>query len=248
MFLRTFLLLLLAIAASVGATIYFGESFIVAFGLLLVKLKLLSKKIAVLDLPVILAWLKLQAGAFLRVELAKKWVMTTLIPLVVGKVTLRRIAEFISGYTRALSDRYDAVLRWYGDLGWVEKSLAAAIVILATLALGVSTVGLWLVLFSVKIPLWLVAVAATTGRMIWASVQKTVFKTLAFLQLRWLWSFLRRLLPAGLLRWKRKLDYRIARAVIRRRRMSLRRVAERKDSLPFRMGLMADYLLGRSEE
>lgn len=235
------------IAASVGATVYFGESFIVAFGLLLVQLKLLSKKIALLDFPVVLAWLKLQAGTFFRIELIKKWIMTTLIPLVVGKATLRRLAGFIRSYTSGIKDRYDAMLSWYGRLGWIQKLLAAAIVILATLALGVSTVGLWLVLFSVKIPLWLAAVAATMGRMIWASLQKTVFKTLAFLQLRWLWSFLRRLLPSGVLRWKRRLDYRIARAVIRRRRLSLRQVAERKDSLPFRLGLMADYLLGRSD-
>ncbi len=247
MLLRTIFLLLLAIAASVGATIYFGESIVIAFGLLLVQLKLLSKKIALLDLPVFLAWLKLQAGTFFRIELIKKWIMTTLLPLLVGKATLRRFAGFIRGYTTALTDRYDALLDWYGDLGWVEKSLAAAIVILATLALGVSTIGLWLVLFSVKVPLWLAAFAATMGRMIWTSVQKTLFKTLAFLQLRWFWSFLRRLLPAGLLHWKRRLDYRIARAVIRRRRLSLRQVAAKKDSLPFRIGLMADYLIGRSE-
>lgn len=239
--------MLLAIAASVGATIYFGESFIVAFGLLLVQIKLLSKKIALLEWPVIVAWLKLQAGTFLRIELIKNWFMTTLMPLLVGKATLRRLAGFIRGYTAALRARYNALLDWYGRLGWVEKSLSAAIIILATLALGVSTVGLWLVLFSVKIPLWLAAATASMVQMIWASIQKTVFKTIAFLQLRWLWAFLRKLLPAGILRRKRRLEYRIARAVIRRRRMSLRQVAERKDSLPFRMGLMVDYLMGRSE-
>lgn len=242
------MLLLLAIAASVGATIYFGESFVVAFGLLLVQLKLLWKKLALLDLPVVLTWLKLQSAAFFRIELIKKWVMTTLIPLVVGKVTLRRLAGFIRVYTAAIRERYNALLNWYGGLGWVEKSLAAGFVVFATLALGVSTVGLWLVLFSVKIPLWLAAVAAATGRMIWASVEKTAFKTIAFLQLRWLWTFLKRLLPTGLLRWKRRFDYRMARAVIRRRRMTLRQVAARKDSLPFRMGLMVDYLTGRSEK
>lgn len=247
MLFRTIILLLLAIAASVGATLYFGESVIVAFGLLLVQLKLLSKKIALVDLPVVLAWLKLQSGAFFRIELIKKWIMTTLVPLVIGKATLRRFAGFIRGYTSALKDRYDSLLNWYGNLNWIEKSLAAAIVILASLALGVSTVGLWVVLFSVKIPLWLIAAAATVGRMIWASIQKTVFKALAFLQMRWFWSLIRRLLPTRLLRWKHRLDYRIARAVIRRRRMSLRQLAEKKDSLPFRMGLMADYLLGRSK-
>ncbi len=247
MLLRTLLLLLFTIVASVGATIYFGESFLVALGLLLVQLKLLWKKIVLLDGPVFLAWFKLQAGTFLRIELIKKWVMTTLVPLIVGKASLRRLSGFIRGYTASLKSTYDGLLRWYGNLGWFEKMLAAAIVVLATLALGVSTIGLWLVLFSVKIPLWLAALAATVGRMIWASVQKTVFNAAAFLQLRWLWAFLKRLLPVRLLRWKRRMEYRVARAVIRRRRLSLRQVAERKDSLPFRIGLMADYLLGRSK-
>lgn len=246
MLLRTVLLLFLAIAASVGATLYFGESVIVAFGLLLVQLKLLSKKVSLLEVPVILTWIKAQGSVFLRIELLKKWFMSTLVPLVVGKATLRRVARFVRGYSSALTDRYQALLNWYGDLGWVEKTLAAAIVVLATLALGVSSIGLWIVLFSVKIPLWLAALAATLGRMIWATLQKAVFKTIAFLQLRWFWAFVRRLLPARVLLWKRRLDYRIARAVIRRRRMSLRQVAARKDSLPFRMGLMVDYLFGRT--
>ena len=247
MLLRTVLLLVVMIAASVGATLYFGESVIVAFGLLLVQLKLLSKKVALLDVAAVLAWLKLHAGTFFRIELIKKWVMTTVVPLMVGKAALRRLAGFIRSYTAILTDRYEALLKWYGDLNWIEKTLAATVVIVATFALGVSTLGLWLVLFSVKIPLWLAAAAAALGRMVWVTVQKTVFKTLAFLQLRWLWAFLRKLLPARFLRWKHKLDYRIARAVIRRRRMSLRQVAERKDSLPFRIGLMADFLLGRTE-
>ena len=36
----------------------------------------------------------------------------------------------------------------------------------------------------------------------------------------------------------------MARAVIRRRRMTVRQLAERKDSMPFRLGLMVDFLTG----
>lgn len=226
---------------------YFGEAVIVAFGLLLVQLKLLSKKITLMDLTMVWGWIKLQGGVFLRIELIKKWIMTTLVPLLVGKATLRRLASFIHGYSAALKARYARLLNWYAQLGWIEKSLAAAIVLFATVALGVSTIGLWLVLFSVKIPLWLAAFAATALQSLWAGVQKTLFKTLAFLQLRWLWVFLSKLLPQSLLQRKRRLDYRIARAVIRHRRLSLRQVTEKKDSLPFRMGLLIDYLRGHTE-
>ena len=55
---------------------------------------------------------------------------------------------------------------------------------------------------------------------------------------------MRRLLPASWLEKKRRFDYRVARAVIRRRRLTVRQLAERKDSLPFRLGLLVDYLKG----
>lgn len=72
------------------------------------------------------------------------------------------------------------------------------------------------------------------------------FKAVAFLQLAWLWRLVRRVLPESWLERKRRFDYRVARAVIRRRRMTIRQLADRKDSLPFRIGLLIDYFRGGS--
>ena len=133
---------------------------------------------------------------------------------------------------------------WYRKLHWGEKLLAALIILFATLALSVTSLGLWLILFSVKMPLWIAAVATAFGRMIWVSVQKMAFRAAAFLQLSLLWKGLRRVLPSSWLARKRRFDYRVARTVIRRRRMTLRQLEARKDSLPFRMGLLVEYLRG----
>ena len=244
MFLRAFALLFLAVAASVAATICFGNEVLIALGLILTQAKLIIKKIGMVELPAVLAWVKSQADVFFRVELLKKWVMTTLLPLFLGKAALRRIAAYLDQYRDGVRRRYMRLLRWYRGLHPVEKVLAALIILSATVALSVTSIGLWLILFSVKIPLWIAAVSASLWRMVWLSVQKMTFKALAFFQLRWLWRGLTKILPASWLAWKRRLDYRMARAVIRRRRMTVRQLAERKDSLPFRLGIMVDFLTG----
>ena len=244
MFARAFALLFLAVAVSVAATVYFGQEVLVALGLILTKAKFIAKKLAMVELPSILAWLKTQADAFFRIELLKKWVMTTLLPLLLGKAVLRRIAGFLSGYRRAVRRRYMRLLRWYRRLHPVEKIVAAVIILCATVALSVTSIGLWLILFSVKIPLWIAAVTTALWRMVWVSLQKMAFKAVAFLQLRWLWRGVSRLLPAAWLQRKRRFDYRVARSVIRRRRMTLRQLEDRKESLPFRLGLLVEYLTG----
>ena len=118
-------------------------------------------------------------------------------------------------------------------------------ILCATLALSVTSLGLWLILFSVKIPLWIVAVGTSLGRMIIVSVEKMVFRAVAFLQLKWLWRGIARILPASWLARKRRFEYRVARTVIKRRRMTLRQLEDRKDSLPFKMGLLVQYLTGK---
>lgn len=245
MFLRGIILLIAAICLSVAATLYFGSEVLVALGLILTQLKVIAKKLAGVELPLILAWLKTQTGAFFKIELIKKWLMTTVLPLVLGKAALRRIAAFTERYRRAVRRRYMALLRWYRRLSTLEKVVAALIILFATLALSVTSVGLWLILFSVKIPLWIAAVAVALAKMTWTSIQKMAFRAAAFLQLSLIWKGLRRLLPARWLAWKRRFDYRVARSVIRRRRMTLRQLEARKESLPFRMGLLVDYLRGR---
>ena len=68
-----------------------------------------------------------------------------------------------------------------------------------------------------------------------------------FFQLKWLWRGISRILPASWLERKRRFDYRVARAVIRRRRLTVKQLAEKKDSLPFRMGVLVEYLRGGSK-
>lgn len=245
MLLRALLLLILVVGLSALATHYFGKEVLIALGLILVQLKIILKKAAVFELPVFLVWLKLHAAAFFKIELIKKWIMTTLMPLVFGKAVLRRIVGLFSGYLDAVKERYARMMAWYSNLSLPEKVVAAMILVFGTLALSVGSLGLWLILFSVHVPLWIVAGMAALWRMVWISVQKMVFKAVAFFQLSWLWKGVQWLMPASVLKRKRALEYRIARRVIRQRRLTVRQLADRKDSLPFRMGLMVDFLFGR---
>lgn len=244
MILRALALLFLFVVLSIAATMYFGQEVLIALGLILTQSKILAKKLVQVEVPLVLIWLKTQASMFFRVELIKKWLMTVVLPLVLGKALLRRIARFTDGYRRALRMRYVRLLRWYRRLSRVEKILATLILVFATLALSVSSLGLWLILFSVKIPLWFAAVATALGRMIWTTVSKMAFKAVAFFQLALVWRAIRRILPERWLQAKRRFDYRVARSVIRRRKMTWRQLEARKESLPFRMGLLLDYLTG----
>ena len=91
-------------------------------------------------------------------------------------------------------------------------------------------------------PLWAAAVLASLGRMVWASIEKMAFRTVAFLQLTWGWRLLTWVLPEAVLERKRRLDFRVARIVVRRRRLTLKQLADKKDSLPMRLALIAEYL------
>ena len=106
MFVRAFALLFAAVAISVAATMYFGQEVLIALGLILTQAKVLMKKIAGLELPAILVWLKAQASIFFRIELLKKWITTTLLPLLLGRALLRRIAAWTGDQDAyALMDR-----------------------------------------------------------------------------------------------------------------------------------------------
>ena len=246
MLLRTLALLVVAIALSYAATVAFGHEVLIALGLILTQIKVIAKKLAMIELPFVLAWLKMQASAFFKFELIKKWITTTLLPLLLGKALLRRIATWLKQYRAAIARQYLRMMRWYRRLHPVEKVVAALIILFATLALSVTSMGLWLILFSVKLPLWIAAATAAFWRMTWVSVQKMTFKAVAFFQLKWLWRGIARVLPESWLRKKRRFDFKVARTVIRRRRMTLRQLEARKDSLPFRMGLLFDYWRGGS--
>ncbi len=245
MYFRALGLLLLAVGLSALATWYFGQEVLIALGLILVQIKVLGKKLWMIEWPVLLVWLKSQGAAFFRVELLKKWLMSTVLPLVMGRALLRRFKAFIEGYLVGVKTLHTRMMAWFAALSPLEKALAWGIILCVTLALSVTSLGLWLVLFSVKLPLWLAAAAAALGKSLWVSVQKTAFKMLAFLQLGWLWKAVRRVLPKAWLDRKRRAEFRLARAVVRRRRMTIRQLAERKDRLPFRIGVLLEALVRR---
>ena len=245
MFVRALLILLVVAALSLGLTYYFGETVLLALGLILTQMKFIASKLAAIQWPAILVWLKTEAQSFLRIELLKKWLMTSVLPLLVGSAILRRIDRFFASYRDAVRARYDALLGWYAGLRWYEKTVAALILLFGLLGLTVSSLGLWLILFSVKLPLWILAALASVWQVTWASLRKMAFKALAFLQLTWAWRGLRRLLPKRYLERKRRLDFRVARAVVRRRRMTLRQLAEQKDTWRMRLAVRWARLRGR---
>ncbi|MBW4985178.1 hypothetical protein KZZ07_21780 [Mameliella sp. CS4] len=242
MLFRALILLGVVVALSGAATWYFGHEVLIALGLMLSQAKVLLKKLAGLDLPVILSWLKAQGAMFFRVELIKKWITTSVVPLMLGKAILRRIQFLVKGYLQIVQQRYARLMEWFNGLSRVERAVAWLVILFATLALSVTSMGLWLVLFSVQLPLWLVAAASATVKMLSKSVEKMLFKALAFFQLGWLWKGIKRLLPASVLERKRRMEFRIARAIVRRRRMTLKQLVERKGRLPFKLGLLAEYL------
>ena len=239
---RSLLILLVVAGTSLALTWYFGEAILLALGLILLQAKVFGQKLMAIQWPAVLAWLKLEATNFFRIELLKKWMMTSLLPLLVGKALLNRIEAWFARYREMLATQYDELLGWYDGLEWYEKTIAALIVLFATLALSVTSLGLWLILFSVKLPFWLLAAFSALGRMTWESVRRMVFKALAFLQLGWLWRILRRRLPPGWLERKRRFDYRVARAVVRKRRMTLKQLAEGQRGLSLRMAILRETL------
>lgn len=234
---RALALLVIFSSISVALTMYFGVDVLVALGLILAQLKILWKTILGLELPAALAWLKSQAGAFLRIELIKKWFMNSLLPLIVGPILLRRIARWVERYRVRIRQRYDAMIDWYRGLEWYEKVLATLVVLAATVALTVSSLGLWLILFSVQLPIWVVAVLAAFWKSTWVSLQKWVFRAVAFLQLGWLWRWISRRLPERWHRRKRRLDYRVARSIVRQRRTTLRQIESGWQSIGLRWAL-----------
>ena len=248
MLLRALAILFFVGSVSIGLTVYFGQDVLVALGLILIQLKVIAKKLVSVELPAILGWLKAEAAMFFRVELLKKWVLTTLLPLLIGNAVLKKIAAYVNGYRAALRDHYDALLNWYSGLDLPVKIITALIVLFAMLGLSVSSIGLWLVLFSVKLPFWLLATLTSAAKVIGLSVRKMAFKTVAFFQLGWLWRTVRGRLPKSYLDRKRRFDFRVARMVVRRRRLTLRQLSSRKDRLSLRLAVIREGWRRRKEK
>lgn len=241
MFWRAPFLLLLVVALSVLLTLWLGDEVLIALGLILVQIKVIGQKIAAIEMPAVLVWLKTQAALFFRIELIKKWLMTTVLPMIMGSALRKRLDALITRLKTGAQARYARMMAWYGGLQWSEQVIAALIVIFATLALSVTSIGLWVVLFSVKLPFMIAAGVGALWRVLWTTLAKWVFKLVAFLQLGWAWGLVRRRLPASYLERKRRWDFRVARAVVRHRRLTLRQLHEQKNSLSMRPALIAAY-------
>jgi len=240
----------LAIAAallvvSVSLTRIFGVEILVALGLLLTQLKVIAGKSGSFLLATLPAWIKMQGANFLKIELAKHWVTKSLLPMLIGAGLQRRISGWTGRLTTGFRARSARLGAWYRDLspGW--RVLGIGVALLTVLALSVTSLGLWLFVFSVQVPIWIAAAFGTIGRMLWQSGQKMAFRAVAFMQLYRIWGLVRRRLPPEYLDRKRRFDYRIARIVVRRRRLTVAQLHARKHGLALRWALLREYLRHR---
>lgn len=236
-------LALLVLLAGVSATLswWSGAEVLAALGLMLTQAKVVGAKLLAVGGRGALGWLKAQGINFARVELAKRWVLKSLVPLLIGAANQRRIAAAVQALREATRARYEAMMAWYAALPRRMRILAIAVAMAATLVLAVTTMSLWLVLFSVQLPIWIIAAVSASWQFLWRYLQKLAFRTIAFMQLDRVWSLLRRQLPASYLERKRRFDYRIARMVVRRRRMTLAQLHAHKHGLRMRLALIAEY-------
>ena len=242
MLVRALAILVLVLTASLLLTWHFGADILLALGLILAQLKLLGSKVASIQPPAALAWLKTQAALFFRVELLKKYFYSTLVPVLLGAGFRRRMSALITAFTSAAKARFEAMMAWYRGLDWHVRLVATLIVLVATLGLSVASLGLWLILFSVQLPFWLLAFLGTTLRSTLQSLGKYAFKTVMFLQLGWLWRLIRRRLPPEYLERKRRFDFRLVRRVVRHRRMTLGQLEAGHNSIALRLALLRAYL------
>jgi len=241
MFLRALALLIVLCLASVALSAYFGAEILAALGMILAQLKIVASKLAAVSSRSLLLWLKAQGINFARIEIAKRWLTRSLIPLLIGAAAQRRIAELSHRYVALARERYQAMLAVYRAQPRPTRILLVLVAIVATMAVTVTTMSLWLVVFSVQLPLWILAGVAAFWRVIWGSVQKLIFRSLAFMQIFRVWGVLRRRMPPEYLARLRRFNFRVARMVVRRRRLTLAQLADRKDDLGMRFALIREY-------
>lgn len=243
--LRAIALLLVVASASVALSLMFGAEVLAALGLMLAQVKIVFAKLAALSSATLVGWLKAQGVNFARVELGKRWFMRSILPLVIGAATQRKIAAFFTAYVEIAKTQYAAMMDWYRTRPRPMRIVLILIAMFSTLALAVTSMSLWLLLFSVQLPIWIIAGFAAFGQMIWQTVQKMTFRTLAFMQLYRLWGFLRRRLPKAYLQRVRRFNFRVARIVVRRRRMTVAQLHAQKDTLAMRWDLLREYFRHR---
>ncbi|MEM9779301.1 MAG: hypothetical protein AAF813_05260 [Pseudomonadota bacterium] len=241
MLIRALALLIVLIGVSLGLSFWFGAEVLAALGAVIAQLKVIIARTMAISSQTILVWLKAQGLNFARVELAKRWFLKSLVPMLIGAANQRRIANFVQAYTSFAKARFGEMMDWYRALPRPTRYVLILVAMSASLALALTTMSLWLLLFSVQLPMWIIAGFAAFGQLIWQTVQKTVFRTLAFMQLFRAWDFLRGRVPPAYLQRLRRFNFRIARIVVRKRRMTVAQLHDRKGNLGLRWALLLEY-------
>ena len=241
MLLRALAVLGLVAGICLGMSYWFGAEILAALGIALQQLKVVFAKIATVSATSILTWLKAQGINFARVELGKRWVMKSILPLIIGAALQRRINITFRSLIRRVKMRYRRMQRWYRAQDLAVKAVLIGIVVLSTLAVALSSMSLWLFVFSVQLPLWIIATFAALWQGLWRSLQKMVFRTLAFMQIYRVWDRVRDRLPPSYLRRVRRFNFRVARIVVKRRRMTISQLHAQKDGWSMRWALLREY-------
>ncbi|MEM8788551.1 MAG: hypothetical protein AAGE76_09840 [Pseudomonadota bacterium] len=245
MLIRALAILVAVIALSIGLSIMFGAEVLAALGMAVNQLKLLFAKAAALSSRSVLIWLRAQGLNFARVEIAKRWLTKSLIPLLIGAALQRRIAAWVGQYVDLAKATYSRLMDRYRALPRPVRIVMILIAMFGMLALALSSMSLWLFLFSVQLPVWIIATLGAFWQMTWRSLQKMVFRTLAFMQIYRVWGLLRRRVPQPYLHRLRRFNFRVARIVVRRRRMTVGQLKSQKDGLAMRWALLREYFRHR---
>ncbi len=228
MLVRALLILFAIGSVTAGVSYIFGAEILAALGMIFSQLKVVTARVMAMSSGTVLAWLKAQGINFARVELGKRWLLKTLLPLLVGAAMMRRLSQLAAGFKARFVETSNQLTNWYRELPTAVRIVGILIAMCGILALAVTTMSLWLLIFSIQLPIWVAAAFAAFGQMIWQSLQKAVFRAIAFFKLTKIWAFLKKRLPEtqqqGLKRFERKM----ARNVIRQRRAAVARLKASK--------------------
>ena len=241
MLIRALAILAIVAGFCVGFSYWFGAEILAAIGIIAQQLKIVFAKIATVSATGILTWLKAQGINFARVELGKRWFLKSILPLLIGAALQRRINIYFRSFLRRVKMRYRRMQRWYKAQDIAMKVVLIGLVVACTLALALTSMSLWLFIFSVQVPLWIIATLGAFWQVIWRSLQKMLFRTLAFMQLFRVWGMLRDRMPESYMRRLRRFNFRIARIVVKRRRMTVAQLHAQKDGWSMRWALLREY-------
>ena len=241
MLIRALAILMSLIAVSMALSFYFGAEVLAALGAIIAQLKVVFGRVMALSSKTIFVWLRAQGINFARVELAKRWFFKSVIPLAIGAAAQRRITEIVGYLREGIRVRFDAMMARYRALPLSLRILLILIAMTATVAVTMTSLSLWLILFSVQVPVWILAGLGAVWQMLWQSVQKLVFRTLAFMQLFRLWGVLRDRVPPAYLQRLRRFNFRVARVVVKNRRLTVAQLHNQKHSWGMRWALLREY-------